>query len=115
MYVPGDVSRSTTPESSPSARQTSMARLGLIAAWVWAVLAGGGGLVLLLMPGPLLLTNGWFALFSGVAAWPLTASASQKFLRVKLSGRTRIAAAALLFVAGRIALLVGNQVPWLSR
>lgn len=46
-------------------------RLGLIAAWTWTVVAGGGGLLLLLEEGPWPLTNGWFALLSGIAACPL--------------------------------------------
>jgi hypothetical protein len=45
--------------------------LGLIAAWAWTVVAGGGGLLLLLEKGPWPLTNGWFALLSGIAACPL--------------------------------------------
>src|ERR1051326_770926 len=42
--------------------------LGLPAGWGWALLAGGGGLGLMLTRGPLPLTNGWFAMFSGLAA-----------------------------------------------
>jgi len=37
--------------------------LAWVAAWVWAIVAGGGGLLLLLTRGPLPLTNGWFAFF----------------------------------------------------
>jgi hypothetical protein len=89
--------------------------LGWIAAWVWTIVAGGGGLLLLLTRRPLPLTNGWFALFSGIAACPLTATLSQKCLGIRLSGRIRIAATILFLIAGRIALLVGSRVPWLSR
>lgn len=96
-------------------REARFARLTWIGAWAWAIVAGGGGLVLLVMRGPLPLTNGWFALFSGLAAWPLTATFCQRYLGVQISGRWRLIAAALFFAAGRIALLVGNQVPWLSR
>ena len=72
-------------------------------AWTWTVLAGGGGLVLLVARGPLPLTNGWFALLSGIAACPFTGSLLRKYARVRAPGRTQFAAAALLFVAGRIA------------
>jgi hypothetical protein len=102
-------------EKKTVALRTKVSALGWVAAWVWALVAGGGGLWLLLTRGPLPLTNGWFALFSGVAACPLTAMLSQKCLGCRLSGRARFAAALLFFVAGRIALLVGSRLPWLSR
>jgi len=47
---------------------------GWLAAWAWTIIADGGGLGLLIKLGPLPLTNGWFALFSGISACPLTAS-----------------------------------------
>jgi hypothetical protein len=78
--------------------------LCLAVAWVWTLLAGGGGLVLLLTRGPWPLTNGWFALLSGIAACPVTGSLLRKYAGVKVPGRMQFAAAALLFVAGRIAL-----------
>jgi hypothetical protein len=78
--------------------------LRLTVAWAWTLLAGGGGLVLLVMRGPLPLTNGWFALLSGIAACPLTGSLLSKYTRVRVSGRAQFAAAALLFLAGRVAL-----------
>jgi len=65
---------------------------------------GRGGLWLLLTRGPWPLTNGWFALLSGVAVCPLTVTIFEKYAGVTLSGRVRIAIAALFFVAGRIAL-----------
>ena len=92
-------------QKGPASR--TAAALGSIAAWAWAVAAGGGGLVLLLMKGPWPLTNGWFAMLSGVAACPPTASLLKKYLGVTVSGRIRFGAAALLFIAGRIALAAG--------
>ena len=107
------------PNESPSekgaASRTWVATAGWIAAWVWALVAGGGGLGLLLTRGPLPLTNGWFALFSGIAACPLTETLARRYAGLRLSGRVRIAAAMFFFFAGRIALLVGSRVPWLSR
>jgi len=38
-----------------------------IAAWASTIVAGGGGLLLLGTKGPWPLTNGWFALLSGVS------------------------------------------------
>ncbi len=46
---------------------------GSIAAWGWTLLAGIGGLGLIITMGPWQPTNGWFALFSGLSACPLTA------------------------------------------
>ena len=48
--------------------------LGLILAWGWAlvIIIGGLGLIIIRL-GPWPRTNGWFALFSGLAACPLTA------------------------------------------
>jgi hypothetical protein len=102
-------------EKKTVASRAFVSGLAWVAAWVWALVAGGGGLSLLVTRGPLPLTNGWFALFSGIAACPLTVTFLQKRAGIKLSGRVRIAAAILFFIAGRIALMVGSRLPWLSR
>jgi len=72
--------------------------LGEAAAWLWTVLAAGGGTLLLIERGPWPLTNGWFAVASGLAACPLN----------RLSGRTRSAAAFLIWFAGQIARRVSS-------
>ena len=77
-----------------------------VAAWVWAIVAGIGGLVLLVHEGPLPITNGWFAMFSGIAACPLTASLLKRFAGVTVSLRTQLAVALLIFIAGRIAVVL---------
>jgi len=81
------------------------ARLGWAAAWGWTLLAGGGGLWLLITRGPWPPTNGWFALGSGLAACPLTAAALRRYAGIAMSGWARLAAAAAFYVAGRIALI----------
>jgi hypothetical protein len=88
-------------------RTTRTDRLGWIGAWTWAIVAGGGGLILLATKGPLPLTNGWFALFSGVSACPLTAWCLKRWTGLAVSGRIRFAAALAFFLAGRIALAIG--------
>ena len=92
---------STGPNRAP------FATLGRIAAWAWAIIAGGGGLWLLWTKGPWPLTNGWFALCSGLAACPLTARALDKYCGITVSGRSQFAAAALIFIAGHVARAVG--------
>ena len=81
-----------------------------IAAWTWAIVSGGGGLLLIVEKGPLPLTNGWFALLSGIAVCPITAWFFKKYFGIVLSGRIRIAAAALFFIAGHIALAMENRI-----
>jgi hypothetical protein len=84
-----------------------VARLGTIAAWAWTILAAGGGVMLLVEQGPWPLTNGWFALLSGLAACPLTAWCAKRGFGVPLSGRARFVTAALIWLAGQIARRVG--------
>lgn len=78
---------------------------GFSAAWAWTLVAAGGGLWLLLTKGPLPLTNGWFALFSGVAVCPLLASFLKVNFSIAISWWLRIAAALLIFIAGHVALV----------
>lgn len=80
--------------------------IGAIVAWFWFILAGCGGVGLMVVTGPWPPTHGWFAMFSGLAAWPVTAWASKKYLRVTLSGRVRLGAAAAFILAGRLALIL---------
>ena len=81
--------------------------LGLFAAWAWTIVAAGGGAMLLIEKGPWPLTNGWFALCSGIAACPLTVWLAKRVLGVPLSGRVRFATAALIWVAGQVARRAG--------
>jgi hypothetical protein len=83
------------------------ARLALIVAWAWTLVSGGGGVMLLIETGPWPLTNGWFAVCSGVAACPLTAWFANRILGIPLSGRARFVAAALIWLAGQIARRAG--------
>jgi hypothetical protein len=97
------VAENDSSQSSAKQRREWTGRLGLTVAWTWAVLAGGGGAMLLIQQGPWPLTNGWFALSSGVAACPLTAWLANRFFGISFSGRGRFAAAALIWLAGQIA------------
>jgi hypothetical protein len=91
-----------------TARQTTWIRtLGWLAAWAWTIVAAGGGGWLLWTKGPWPLTNGWFALLSGISACPATAWLLEKGSGVTVSGHVRLAAAIFFFVTGRIALALG--------
>ena len=59
---------------------------GWLVAWAWTIIAGGGGLGLLITRGPLPLTNGWFALFSGISACPLTAWLLKTYAGITIPG-----------------------------
>src|SRR6478609_6341059 len=94
-------------------------RTGLVVvrifAWVWALLAGVGGLILLIHEGPLPITNGWFAMFSGIAACPLTATLLQKHAGLSVAGWAQFAAALLIFLAGRVAVVLVLHRPFLPQ
>ena len=70
--------------------------LAWLVAWAWTIIAGIGGLGLIITLGPLPLTNGWFALFSGISSCPLTAWLLKEYAGVKLSGWARFGIAVLL-------------------
>ena len=80
--------------------------IGLIVAWIWALVAGGGGFGLILTEGPLPLTHGWFALFSGIALCPLTAWLLKRYAAFEVSYLTRFLVALAIILAGRLALIV---------
>jgi len=101
------MSENIREESSGEKRKEWIRILGLIAAWAWTILAAGGGVMLLIEKGPWPLTNGWFALFSGIAACPATAWFAKRAFGIAFSGRTRFAVAALIWLAGQIARRVG--------
>jgi hypothetical protein len=86
-----------------------------VVAWVWALVAGVGGLALLIHQGPLPITNGWFAMFSGAAACPLAGSLLHKYTNVTISIRTQLAIALLIFIAGRIAVVVLLHRPFIPQ
>ncbi len=98
------MSDETTISETNVAHRKCWKTLGLIAAWAWTIMAGGGGLLLLFEKGPLPLTNGWFALMSGVSTCPLTAWLFQKYPGILVRRWMQFAAALAFFIAGRLAL-----------
>jgi hypothetical protein len=100
-------------EGTASARGAEVRRgpawlrwLGWTVAWLWAIVAGGGGFGLILTRGPLPLTNGWFAMFSGLSACPLAAWLLKRYAGITVPVRIRVAAAVFIMLAGRIAVLI---------
>jgi hypothetical protein len=87
----------------------------LVMAWGWALVAGVGGLVLLIHQGPWPVTNGWFAMFSGIAACPLTATLLKSQTHISVSGRVQFAVALLIILAGRVAVVVLLHRPFIPR
>ncbi|HEY3812145.1 MAG TPA: hypothetical protein VGL66_02885 [Caulobacteraceae bacterium] len=68
-----------------------------------------GGIGLLIQRGPWPLTNGWFALFSGLAALPATAWVIRRLTGKRISGWAQFAAAFLIILAGRTALVIEHR------
>ena len=93
--------------------QKTLSVIAWLVAWGWALIAGVGGFVLLVHQGPLPITNGWFAMFSGIAACPLTARLLKRYARVVVPGHVQLAVALLIFMAGRVAVVVLLHRPFL--
>jgi hypothetical protein len=98
-----------------SAMQTLGRMTAWSVGWAWFVIAGIGGLALLIHQGPLPVTNGWFAMFSGIAGCPLTASLLKKYAGISVSGWVQFVLALLIFIVGRIAVVLVLHRPFLPQ
>lgn len=87
--------------------------VALVLAWAWFLMAGVGGLMLLIHEGPLPITNGWFAMFSGIAACPATAWLLKRYADFSISLRVQFLVAFLIMLAGRTAVVVILHRPFL--
>src|SRR5438445_7280117 len=85
--------------------QKTLSVIAWLVAWGWALIAGVGGFFLILHQGPLPITNGWFAMFSGIAACPLTARLLNRYARVVVPVYVQLAVALIIFMAGRVAVV----------
>ena len=93
--------------------QKSLAVTAWLVAWGWALVAGVGGFMLLGHQGPLPITNGWFAMFSGIGACPLTATFLKRYAGVTVPGYVQYVVALLIFMAGRVAVVIVLHRPFL--
>jgi hypothetical protein len=85
--------------------------IAVVAAWCWTLVAGVGGLLLLIYLGPLPLTNGWFAMFSGIAACPALPRLIEKVARRRVRWGACVVVAALIMAAGRVAVVIEGPRP----
>src|SRR2546430_16243889 len=91
---------------------------GWVVAWAWTIIAGGGGLGLIITLGPWPPTNGWFALFSGLSACPLTAWLLKKYAGIPFPRWARFGIGPLILMIGRLTFVLegrGTFLPDLSR
>src|SRR5262245_57833703 len=84
-----------------------------IGGWAWFFVAGIGGLALLVHQGPLPITNGWFAMFSGIAACPILPWLLKRYSGVGVSAHVQFLAALLILIAWRISVVVVLYRPFL--
>ena len=93
--------------------QKTLYAIAWLVAWGWALIAGVGGFLLLVHQGPLPITNGWFAMFSGIAACPLTARLLKRYARLVVPQCVQFAVALLIFIAGRVGVVILLHRPFL--
>lgn len=108
------VLKSSNPGRLGFLRKVAVVVAGCLS-WTWALLAGIGGLALLIHQGPLPITNGWFAMFSGIAACPLTARLVNRYARIAVPLYMQFGVALLIFLAGRVAVVVLLHRPFLPQ
>jgi hypothetical protein len=101
------MSASATGQRQPI--QQLLQVLGWLVAWGWALLTiiGGTGLIITLGPWPP--TNGWFALFSGLAACPMTAWGLRRYCGINFPSWARFVIAFAMILLGRLALTIEGR------
>jgi hypothetical protein len=83
--------------------------LGWVVAWGWALLTVIGGLGLIITLGLWPPTNGWFALFSGLATCPMTAWGLRRYYGINFPGWARFIIAFAIILLGRLALTIEGR------
>lgn len=100
---------SSSPTGKRHPIQQLLRILGWLVAWGWALLTIIGGLGLIITLGPWPPTNGWFALFSGVAACPITAWILRRYRGINFPSWARFVVAFALILLGRLALKIEGR------
>jgi hypothetical protein len=99
--------------------QTLWSRVGSVfaqtVAWLWGLALSVGGLALLIHEGPWPITNGWFAMFSGLAACPASAWLLKRYAGIKVPLGVQLVVALLISIAGRIAVVLVLHRPFLPQ
>jgi hypothetical protein len=98
-----------TLANRPGLSRSLLHWLGFIASWCWTIVAGMGGLGLLITLGPWPPTNGWFALFSGLSACPLTTLLLRRYAGINFPGWSRLVVALIIIMAGRLTLQIEGR------
>lgn len=83
--------------------------LGWLVAWGWALPTIIGGLGLIITLGPWPPTNGWFALFSGLAACPATAWILPRYLGINFPRWASFVVAFAIILFGRLTLKIEGR------
>ncbi|HEY4128114.1 MAG TPA: hypothetical protein VGN70_08735 [Gammaproteobacteria bacterium] len=96
---------------------TLLSRVGLVfaqtVAWIWGLVLSVGGLALLIHEGPWPITNGWFAIFSGLVACPFSAWLLKRYAGIKVPLSIQLVVALLISIAGRTAVVFLLHRPFL--
>jgi hypothetical protein len=96
---------------------TLLNRIGILfaqaVAWIWGLVLSIGGLALLIHEGTWPITNGWFALFSGLAACPFSAWLLKRYAGIKVPLSIQLLIALLISIAGRAAVVFILHRPFL--
>jgi hypothetical protein len=101
------MSTSATGQRQPI--QQLLQIFGCLVAWAWALLTIIGGLGLIITLGPWPPTNGWFALFSGLAACPMTAWGLGRYYGIHFPGWERFFIAFTIILLGRLVLTIEGR------
>jgi hypothetical protein len=100
---------STSATGQRQAGKQVLQILGWVTAWGWGLLTIIGGLSLIITLGPWPPTNGWFALFSGLAAWPVTAWTLRRYCGMNFPGSARFVVAFAIILLGRLTLKIEGR------
>lgn len=83
--------------------------VGWLVSWGWGLVTIIGGLGLIITLGPWPPTNGWFALFSGLAACPATAWVLRRYRGINFPRWASLVVALAIILLGRLTLKIEGR------